>query len=35
MVDAGTGKILSHKHEATKQEATEKSKEKAISQKPH
>jgi hypothetical protein len=35
MVDAGTGKILSHKHESTKQEAAEKAKDKAPSKKPH
>ena len=34
MVDAGTGKILSHKHESTKQEAAEKAKDKASSMKP-
>lgn len=33
MVDAGTGKILSHKHESTKQEAAEKAKDKASSKK--
>jgi hypothetical protein len=35
MVDAGTGKILSHKHESTKQEAVEKAKDKASSKKPN
>ena len=34
IVDAGTGKILSHKHESTKQEAAEKAKDKASSMKP-
>lgn len=34
MVDAGTGKILSHKHESTKQEAAEKAKDKASSMMP-
>ncbi len=34
MVDAGTGKILSHKHESTRQEAAEKAKDKASSRKP-
>jgi Peptidase propeptide and YPEB domain len=33
MVDAGTGKILSHKHESTKQEAAEKAKDKAYEKK--
>lgn len=33
MVDAGTGKILSHKHESTKQEAAEKAKDKAPTKK--
>jgi uncharacterized membrane protein YkoI len=28
MIDAGTGKMLSHKHESTKQEAAEKAKDK-------
>jgi hypothetical protein len=34
MVDAGTGKILSHKHESPRQEAVEKAKDKASSRKP-
>jgi hypothetical protein len=34
MVDAGTGKILSHKHESPKEEAAEQAKDKASSQKP-
>jgi hypothetical protein len=34
MVDAGTGKILSHKHESPKQEEAEKANEKASSKKP-
>ncbi len=33
MVDAGTGKILSHKHESTKQEAAEIAKDKVSSKK--
>ena len=35
MVDAGTGKVLSHNHESTKQEAAEKAKDKASSKKPN
>jgi hypothetical protein len=34
VVDAGAGKILSHKHESPKQEAAEQSKDKASSKKP-
>jgi hypothetical protein len=34
VVDVGTGKILSHKHESAKQEAAEKAKDKASSMKP-
>ena len=34
MVDAGTGKILSHKHETPEQEAAEKAKDNASSKKP-
>ena len=34
MVDAGTGKILSHKHESPKQEAAEQAKDHASSKKP-
>jgi uncharacterized membrane protein YkoI len=33
MVDAGTGKVISHKHETAKQEAAERAKDKADSKK--